>query len=294
MRSLPSLSGSPQIWYSHEVARGCVLLILSIVITTKAIPAEPVILRSIVFEGNTAVGSGILKSRLRHSRPGAQYEPEILKYELRAIERLYEDEGFLRAAIGSPSVDITEIPGDGKAASVRIPISEGARYTLASLEVRNAKALSPATLRQMCPVSSGQPYGRRKIQAWVDRILSAYHELGYMRAEVNLQEDIDDRQQSVGCVVECSEGAIYKVRRITIANLDGPDAQEFRRRLLVGEGLVYNPEMLVMSIQLLNSMGIYRPLSEENVRITIDDAAKSVDLEFTPVPQRKPDQSLQD
>ncbi len=270
------------------------LFILSILIATHATHAEPVILHSIVFEGNTVMDSGILKSRLRHSRPGARYEPEILKYELRAIERLYEDEGFLRAAVGSPSVDITEIPGDGRAATVRVSISEGPRYTLASLDVRNAKGLSPVTLRQMCPVSSGQPYGRRKIQAWVDRILSAYHELGYMRAAVNLQEDINDRQQSVGCVVECSEGAIYKVRRITIAGLDGPDAQEFRRRLLVGEGMVYNPEMLVMSIQLLNSMGIYRPMSEEDVRITIDDAAKSVDIGFNPTAPGKPGQSLQD
>ncbi len=238
--------------------------------------------------------SGMLKSRLRHSRPGAPYEPEILKYELRAVERLYEDEGFLRAAVGSPSVDISETPGGGKVASVRIPISEGPRYTLASLELRNARALSPATLRQMCPVGSGQPYGRRKIQAWVDRIVSAYHELGYMRVEVKLREDIDDRQQSVACIVECSEGAVYNVRRITIMNLEGQDAQEFRRRLLVGEGMVYNPEMLVMSIQLLNSMGIYRPISEEDVKIAVDDAARSVDLEFRPVPQRKPGPSLQE
>ena len=252
------------------------------------------ILHSVVFEGNTVMNSETLKSRLRHSRPGAPYEPEILKYELRAIQRFYEDEGFLRAAIGTPSVDITGLPGGRNAASVLVPVSEGPRYTLASLEVRNARALSPATLRQMCPVGSGQPYGRRRIQAWVDRIMSAYHELGYMRAEVKLKEDIDDRQQSVGCVVECSEGAIYNVRRITITSLEDADAREFRRRLLVGEGMVYNPEMLVMSLQLLNSMGIYRPMSEEDVRVTVDDAAKSVDLEFNPVPQRKTGQSLQE
>ncbi len=238
--------------------------------------------------------AGMLNSRLRHSRPGAPYEPEILRYELRAVQRLYEDEGFLRAAVGSPSVDISEIPGGGKTAAVRIPISEGPRYTLASLEVRNARALNPATLQQMCPVGGGQPYGRRKIQAWVDRIVSAYHELGFMRAEVKLQEDIDDGQRSVACVVECSEGAVYNVRTITIANLEGQDAQEFRRRLLVGEGMVYNPEMLVMSIQLLNSMGIYRPISEEDVKVNVDDAARSVDLEFHPIPQRRPGQSLRD
>ncbi len=35
-------------------------------------------------------------------------------------------------------------------------------------------------------------------------------------------------------------------------------------------------------------------MSEEEVRVTVDDAAKSVDLEFNPVPQRKTGQSLQD
>lgn len=276
------------------MAREIVLFILSILSPNQTIPAKPVTLLSIVFEGNRVVGSDILQSRLRHSRPGAAYEPEILRYELGAIERLYEDGGFLRAAVGRPSVDISELPGKGKTASVRIPIFEGPRYALGRLDVRNAKALSPVTLQQMCPIRSGQPYGRRKIQAWADKIMSAYHELGYMRAETRLQEDVDDLKQSVGCVLECSEGAIYNVRRITIANLEGPDAQEFRRRLLVGEGMVYNPEMLVLSLQLLNSMGIYRPMSEENVKVTIDDDTRSVNLEFNPVPLRKPGQSPQD
>lgn len=249
---------------------------------------------SIVFEGNKLVDRNVLQSRLRHSRPGAAYEPEMLRYELRAIETFYEDEGFLRATIGQPSVSVSEIPGKGRAAAVTIPIFEGPRYMLGRLEVRNAKALSPTTLQQMCPLRSGQPYGRRKIQAWADKIMSAYHELGYLRAEVRLQEDVDDLQRTVGCALECSEGAVYNIRSIRIVGLEGADAQQFARRLLVGEGMLYNPEMLVLSLQLLNSMAIYRPMSEENVRVTIDDGAKSVDLEFSPVPLRKPGQSPQD
>jgi outer membrane protein assembly factor BamA len=278
------------------VVKEIVLLIL-ILLSTPPVPAvraEALTLLSIVFEGNRAVGSNILQSKLRHSRPGTSYEPEILRFELMAIERYYEDEGFLRAAIGPPVVDVSEAPGLGKAVTVHIPISEGPRYTLGSLEIRNASALSPETLQQMCPVRSGQPYGRRKIQAWMDKIMSAYHELGYLRAETKLQEDIDEMAQSVRCVLDCSEGAVYRVRRVTITNLEGREAQEFRRRLLVGEGLVYNPEMLVMSLQLLNSMRIYGPMSEENVKVTIDDNSGSVDLEFSPVRLPRAGQSLED
>jgi len=271
-----------------------VLPILLSVLPAQAIQAQSTTILSIVFEGNKAIGSNILQSRLRHSRPGMVYEPEILRFELLAIERFYEDEGFLRTAIGPPVVDVSEAPGTGKAVSVRIPISEGPRYTLNRLEIRNASALSPQTLRQMCPIRNGQPYGRRKVRAWVDKIMSAYHELGYLRAETKLREDIDDITQSVHCVLDCSEGAVYRVRKVTITNLGGREAQEFRRRLLVGEGLVYNPEMLVMSLQLLNSLGIYRPMSEENVKVTIDDDARSVDLIFSPLPLLKPGQSLDD
>jgi len=73
------------------VARGIAVVVLSIMFAADAIPTETVTLRSIAFEGNKVLDSGILQSRLRHSRPGAVYEPEILRYELRAIERLYED-----------------------------------------------------------------------------------------------------------------------------------------------------------------------------------------------------------
>jgi len=270
------------------------ILLIALLCPTVAPPAaESVTILSIEFEGNRALDSTRLRSQLRHARQGAPYQAEVLKLELQNLERFYRDEGFLRVAVGRPSVGFSEVAGRGKVAAVKVPIDEGQRYTLAKLDVRDAKALSPATLLQMSPLRKGMPYSRARLSAWVEKVTEAYYSLGYLRVRLTLREAIDDAGRVVDCTLDCVEGEVYRVRTIRVAGLDGDEAsRDFLKRLLVGIDMPYNPEMLVVSLHLLNQMGIYQPMTQGQVKVTIDDAARSVDLEFHPVMLRKPGTSL--
>ncbi len=251
-------------------------------------------LLSIDFEGNRQVDSTRLRSLLRFLHEGTTYRPEAMQSELQSIESFYQDEGFLRAAVGTPLVEFPEMPGKGRVAVVRVRVFEGPRYALANLQIRNVTALSPGTLLQMSPVRIGGPYSRRKLSEWTQKVMEAYHALGYLRADVRLQESVDDLKYEVHCVLECSEGPVYRVQQIDVVGLDAAARGDFMRRILVGVDMPYNPEMLTLSLQLLNSMGIYRPMGLGSVKVTIDDDARTVRLEFHPIPLRRQGTSLED
>jgi outer membrane protein assembly factor BamA len=112
--------------------------------------------------------------------------------------------------------------------------------------------------------------------------------MGYVRAETSIKEDIHDFRRVVDCTLECKEGSLYKVGSINITGDDSINPLEFRKRLLLGRGSSYNPEMLSLSLQFINNLRLYRPLTESDITIHIDDATSTVDLTFRVISLRKP------
>jgi len=247
---------------------------------------------SLVFEGNQALDTARLKSWLRISREGGWYQPETLTLELQNLERYCQDEGFLHARIGPPLVDLQAVPGKGQVAFIRIPVSEGSRFTVGEIAVTNAQALSPATLLLMAPLRTGQPYSRGKAQEWREKIEEAYRSMGYLRFESRLLEQVHELRHVVDCVLECKEGNPYRVGRIMVVGDESIDRLQFKKRLLVGEGSLYSPEMLSLSIQILNGMRIYRPITERDVEVKIDDTRSTVDLILHVESLKKPSSRL--
>jgi outer membrane protein assembly factor BamA len=265
--------------FCHSV---CAILLGSLAL------GQSVPILSLTFEGNKAIDTSRLKAHIRTSRDGAWYRPQNLSLELQQLATLYQEEGFLKAEIGEPAVELREVPGKGQAAVIRVRISEGPRYMLGELVIKNAQALKPASMIHMSPMRAGEPYSRGKLAAWHAKIGEAYQSMGYLRAEISIKEEIHDFRRVVDCIVECKEGGLYKVGNINVTGDDSINPLEFRKRLLLGKGSSYNPEMLSHSLHFINSLRLYRPLSESDITIQIDDITTTVDLTFRVVSLRKP------
>ena len=262
---------------SATLLGACLIVLLRPASAVQA-PAVPV--RSVTFEGNQRIDSGRLKRQLRQCREGSWCEPAMLDADMESLTRCYQEEGYLRARIGPPSVDYQVEPPQGRVASIRIPVVEGQIFTVGKMDVKDAQVFSPATLLQMCPLKAGQPYIRRRITEWLDKVEDGYHAMGYIRFQSSVREDIHDAQGSVDCTIECKEGRAYSVGKITLVGDDSINRSEFKRHLLLGEGGLYNPEMLPLSLQFLNQMNLYMPINESQVEVKIDDAQGTVDLVF--------------
>jgi len=263
------------------------LLLSAALLGETSLRAQSTPILSVTFEGNSAVQTPRLKNQLRVSREGGWYNADVLKVELQGLEVFYQDEGFLRAKVGDPIVEFRAIPGKGPGAEIRVPVTEGARYSLGELRIQNAQGLKPATLLRFSPLGSGQPYSRSKLAQWQEKIEDAYHTMGYIRAETRLQEAIQEARKVVDVVLDCKEGSAYRVGKITVVGDDSINTPDFKKQLLVGEGGLYNPEMLGLTLHFLNNMRAYKTISPSDVEVRMNDTTATVDLIFHVTPLKK-------
>jgi outer membrane protein assembly factor BamA len=245
--------------------------------------SQPAIILSISFQGNDSIDAARLKGRLRICREGAWYSPEALKFELLEVEKLYQDSGFLEAKVGPPKVERKDAEGRSGGVALLIPVEEGAQFKLARLSILDAKVLNTDTLLQMSPLRTGQAYSRGMIIEWLERIRASYNEMGHIRFEARIREDIRESERAVDCELIFKEGGSYRVGKISVGSV-AIDLTDFKKRLLVGEGAVYNPDMLAYTIQFLNMRRAYRPFGPSDVEVRIDDSTGTVDLVFHVAP----------
>jgi outer membrane protein insertion porin family len=255
------------------------LILLHIRLRAADAQVSPVPIASVSFEGNQGIATKQLKQQLILSFEGGRYTAETLKADLQRVEKLYQDEGFLDAKIGPPDVRIQKSAA-GEGAYIRIPTKEGPQYVTGRVSVGNAEVLDPQTLLQMGPVQKGQPYRRTQIIQWQARIEEAYHSLGHLRAACRAQESLNAKDRIVDCVLNCVAGKPYSVGKITIIGDESIDRSQFRRRLLISEGGIFNHDNLVLSIQFLNQMHLFKPIAFSDIEMMIDDAKGTVDLTF--------------
>lgn len=250
--------------------------------------AQAIPIVSLAFEGNRAVDATMLKAQLRITREGGWYNASHLQAELQGLEAFLQDQGFLRAKVGPPRIEKRAVPGKGEAAVIRIPIVEGTRYVLGELQIQNVQVVRPSSLLQMSPIRPGQPYSRGRLAEWRAKIDEMYHSMGYIRAETTLKEEVRDARGIVDCILECKEGSAYRIGKIDVTGDASLNRSEFKRLILLGEGSTYNPEMLILSVQFLNTLRTYRPISESDVEVKIDDATHTVNITFKVTPLQKP------
>jgi outer membrane protein insertion porin family len=214
---------------------------------------------------------------LRISSEGSLYSAGSLQSDLQAIENFYRDEGFLHAVVGPPDVQFRSIAGR-QTAVIRVPVSEGPAYLTGNLEIKNARAFETQTLFQMLPLKKGQVFSRRKIFQWQARVEDAYHTMGYIRFRSSLHENVSETAKTVDVTIEFAEGKAYSVGRISVVGDDSVSLPELKRRLLIGEGGLFDPDMINTTIYYLNQTRRYQPISPSDVEIRIDDANHTVDL----------------
>lgn len=280
------------IWYANHMPRKFSLSLALAGLLCVAVRAQGIPVVSITFDGNSAVDPLRLKSYLRFCREGGLFQPAALEDDIRRLGACYEDMGFLHARVGPAAVRMENVAGRGQGAVIRIPIVEGPRFMMGEVSVRNAQALKSSTLIQMVPLRTGQPYSRGRMAEWRDKIVESYQTMGYIRFKAELREDVREVRRVVDCVLECTEGEAYRVRSIVVEGEPSINRPDFKRHLLVGEGGVYNPEMLVLSLHFINQMRVFNPISQSDVDVRIDDAAHAVDLVFRVVALKKPAPSM--
>ena len=209
-------------------------------------------IRSIRVAGNEALSTRALKRIMKTRRAwwfiGGKYDEDKFEDDLRNILETYGDRGRLEARIDG--TDFTYRKG-GKGIAVFIRITEGAEYTVDSLDVAENVVYDDDEILRLVEVQPGDVHNKSQVREDADLVAKGYSDSGYVDAHVAAQVTLDREDKTTHIVHRVDEGELKYLREIRIRGNTVTRDEVVRREVLLLPGERFDGSLMEASKQRL-------------------------------------------
>ncbi len=263
-------------------------------------------IREVDFVGNSAIKDGKLRGKMKENKAkgwlsfvtgGGTYQEAKFAEDAELVTGYYLEQGYIRARVGQPQIEILEDSEDGATRWVRlrVPVDEGPRYRVGQLSFEGNTIISDENFATLFKLKPGDWYSHKKFMKGREKAQEAYGANGYM--EFNAYPDFPDLTAEATApaaavegqpaaapkpamppgtdvtdvIVRVEEGPQYFVNRITFVGNTTTRDSVIRRDLRIYEAGVFNTEGLKQSIRRINQLGYFKPI-EGNEGVNIEKA----------------------
>jgi outer membrane protein insertion porin family len=254
-----------------------------------------VAIRDVEFLGNREIDDDTLGKVLKENKAQGilslvsgtgVYKADKFAEDAQSIVDFYRDLGYIAAQVGQPELKMLDDSADGRTRFVqmRVPITEGRRYTVGEVAFEGNTVVPAETLREMFKIKTGDTYSQKMIRKGLETARDIYGGGGYFEftGYPDLKpRDPRDNADVVDVVIRVDEGNQYFINRITFTGNTHTRDTVARRELALLEAGVFNTQALKNSVRRLNQLGYFKPLE-----------ADAVDVQKTPGADNKVDIKL--
>lgn len=161
------------------------------------------------------------------------------------VRPLYLSHAFLHVHFGSPTAGFSGNPQGPlpKEVVVVVPIEPGPVYRWNSLSWSGNHVFSAAdldTLAKTEGLTPGEPADGMKILALWDSLHSAYAHRGYLDAQIDPAENINEAAHQAAYRVTISEGIQYRMGKLVLSGLNPESEQRIRQAWRIPQGEVFD------------------------------------------------------
>ncbi len=260
-------------------------------------------IRKIDFVGNKDVSDRKLRGKMKDTKAQnwysfitqrGTYKEDKYAEDAEKVVGYYRDNGYLRVRVDNPEVKTLEDTKDGKTRYVelRIPVTEGPRYTVGDVKIADNKVVKAEPLVQIFNLKPGKYYSEKRVKKGMEKAREIYGSIGYFEftafpdfAFRDLPKDAQPRNMEeaqrataepaakpgpaiVDVTMHMQEGEQYFVNRITFLGNSTTHDNVIRREMQLVESGVFNTEALKQSVKHLNQLGYFKALEgTENVQV---------------------------
>lgn len=222
-------------------------------------------IKELRIEGNKALSSSKIKGVMKTTERGlfsfitgkGYYKKNIVTEDLEKIKDLYYDNGYLKIAIGEPTVKIAE---DKESMIVVIPLSEGEQYTIESVNIAGNKAFADDVIKKLIKLSPQKFFSKSVVRSDVNSINEIYYNSGYALVSVNPDITPDETTRLVKVVYRIEEGDKYRIGRIEISGNIKTEDKVIRREIRLDEGDYFSGSALKRTYERLNNLQYFEPI----------------------------------
>jgi outer membrane protein insertion porin family len=147
-------------------------------------------IRKIDFAGNTAIGDGTLKRKMKETKElwflsfitsRGTYKEDKYAEDAEKVVGHYRDEGYLRVRVDNPEIRTIEDSKDKKTrfVEVHIPVSEGPRYKVGEITIADNKVVKSEALVNIFRLKKNEYYSEKKVRKGMERARELYGQIGY-------------------------------------------------------------------------------------------------------------------
>lgn len=234
---------------------------LKLVVTIKE--NTKLLVKRINFIGNRNISSSVLKSFLATKQQNilsfigksGVYNVKDLTRDLKVIEYIYRDKGFLNVRLEKPEVSLSK---DQKGVYISLTISEGVRFKLGEVALKPTEIISQEKAQKHLQLKQGNYFSLTALQKDLAFVRNLYKEKGYAFAEVAPQMFPDPSGENIlHLLFVPNPGDRYKINEVIIQGNHETRDKVILRQLFLKEGDSYKESSRQITQQLLQQLGFF-------------------------------------
>jgi len=235
----------------------------NVIIKLKVDEGEPLVVQRVEI-----VGADQWLRQMMHVDSGDIYNIEEIKKDLLRVREYLKSKGYINPTVGPFTFS------DGV---LTVLVSPGKRL---KIKINGNEEISTSKLLKIMPFSEAEEVEDELIEEVSAKILSLYHQKGFIYAQVAPLKTEDEK--TIHLTFFIYEGRAYKIQRIEFENTSISE-KTLKKVINLKEGGPYNPDLLEPDSELITDL--YRALGYLNAKIvdtaiTISEKTRGVDITF--------------
>ena len=191
------------------------------------------------------------------------YQKDILKLDMFRIEGFYQDNGYLRAKVLEPRIDVNK---KARQIHIIIPVEEGPQFRIKSLDVKGDNTISHDDIKKSLLTKKGDIYNVSQLRQDIVTVTDLYSAKGFAYAEANPITEIDDKARTVSLSIDIDKGKKVYVGKINmLGNIKTKD-NVIRREFRLKEGQLFDGTKLKRSKQRINNLNFFEDVKIDTKR----------------------------
>jgi len=197
--------------------------------------------RKIAFTGNKNFKDSKLQGYMRTKEKGwlswftgsGILDEDALQEDRRNVEAFYHDNGYTKVQVGAPDIQLSK---DGKSISITIPVEEGAKHTVGTIDFAGDIILPQKELLDRIKTKPGQLFRTTVFYEDVLTVTDIYQDKGYAFADIAPLTTIDDTNHVVNVTFRVTKNQEVYFNKINITGNARTRDKVVRRELKFAEG----------------------------------------------------------
>jgi len=252
-------------------------------------------IKTIDFVGNTVYSERRLKKALRNTKEHGWftrfrqkdiYHPLKFETDLREVETLYNDNGYIDIDMPPASVTVVEeklSQKEGKSrkwVAIEQKVSEGRQYRVAEVKMAGNTVFPSEELTRLIPLKKGDVLNESLVKAGLSFIDAKYGEKGYFYISTNR---LIDRHPdgTADITVKINEDKQYYLDRVDFAgNLTTRD-YVLRREIPLAEGELFDLKKFRLGLRRVSQLGYFQLSGEPTITPVEGESKLKVTIQGT-------------